>query len=503
MADMNVFVYPNQAHEDSFAKRVSSAVRTALDSIVSDTDTIESRRVELRYEHPGDDVSGRDCDGVDDDNKWDFHREFDTYTDCHHPNEVGCHLGVSTNNIGGLGDGGDGFGGGEGAFVERRNAVTGGSSEYYENLAIQEMLHTFLDYRIVAPWDAHPNDASHEHDLGTRTEGGLEQPMATGYYGQYGNHGEDGSCANRNVERTGYTHVPSRCSTRALDATYKSDFNSTPSTSPSERWAETRTVELTNDWKTIDLLDTYEYPVVLAQPISSNGPQPATVRFRNITRNSSTVECRIDEWDYLDGYHVRETVGIMAILDGRVQNDGRTRHIESGVRLGVDEDWYRVVYDQPTGFDREPIVITQPQTYHGWNGIVTRVKDVTASTFEVRLQEQESKYDANQGHLFERVGWLATPPGTGRLDGVQYEAGRTWLDHTWTTVHFESSYDAPVFLADMQTFNGNNPCTVRYRNLSATSVDVRLHEETSSDDETKHFNDERVGYFVMEAARVD
>lgn len=190
MADMNVFVYPNEPHEDVFARRVADAIGTALDAIVSNTDTIASKYVTVRYEHPGEDVSGRDCDGVSDGDKLDFHREFDTYTGCHHPDEIGCHLGVSTNNIGGLADAGHGFGSREGAFVERRNAVTGGSSEYYENLAIQEMLHTFLDYRIAAPWDVHANDSSHEHDLGTRTEGGLEQPMAPGYYEQYGCHGE-------------------------------------------------------------------------------------------------------------------------------------------------------------------------------------------------------------------------------------------------------------------------------------------------------------------------
>lgn len=499
MAAVNVFVYPNGPDEDSFAERVSGAIETALDAIVSSSDTVESGHVEVRYEHPGEDVSGRDCDGVSDTSVDQFHREFDQYTACHHRDEVGCHLGVSTNNIGGIADDGSNFGSGEGAFVDRRIAVTGGDTKYYENLAIQELLHTVLDYRIVAPWDVHPGDHGHEHDLGTRTDEGLEQPMATGYYGENGNHGEEGTCANQNVDLEGYTNEPSRCTIRALDATYKSDFNSDPSTSPGERWGETRTIRIGSSWQEIQLGDTYEYPIVLSKPLSFEGSQPAHVRFRSVDHNAATVEGRIEEWGYQNGFHYEEEAGLLAVNGGAIQNDQRTGHVEAGAWPGVYDAWQRVVFDHPSGFREDPIVITQPQTYYGGHPIVTRVRDVTASGFEVCLQEEEIRYESNDGHVEERVGWFATTPTTATVDGMAYEAGRRELDEDWTTVEFQETYDTPVFLADLQTFRGPNPCTLRYRNLTGTSVDLVVQEGTSKDEETSHV-DEQVGYVVAEPA---
>jgi hypothetical protein len=49
----------------------------------------------------------------------------------------------------------------------------------------------------------------------------------------------------------------------------------------------------------------------------------------------------------------------------------------------------------------------------------------------------------------------------------------------------------------MQTFDGNDTAGLRYQNLSGSSVDVRVEEEQSADDETRHV-DEVVGYLVID-----
>jgi hypothetical protein len=56
-----------------------------------------------------------------------------------------------------------------------------------------------------------------------------------------------------------------------------------------------------------------------------------------------------------------------------------------------------------------------------------------------------------------------------------------------------------VFLADVQTVNGPDTCTLRYRNLTGSSVEVLVEEERSADDEKGH-KQERVGYLVVEGA---
>ena len=51
----------------------------------------------------------------------------------------------------------------------------------------------------------------------------------------------------------------------------------------------------------------YEDPVVIMGPLTSAGGHPSTVRVKNVSPTG--FEWQIDEWDYLDGAHIVETVG--------------------------------------------------------------------------------------------------------------------------------------------------------------------------------------------------
>ena len=53
------------------------------------------------------------------------------------------------------------------------------------------------------------------------------------------------------------------------------------------------------------------------------------------------------------------------------------------------------------------------------------------------------------------------------------------------------------FLADLQSFNGDDPVDIRYRNLTQSGVEVRIEEEQSADEETSHL--EAIGYAVFES----
>ena len=45
-----------------------------------------------------------------------------------------------------------------------------------------------------------------------------------------------------------------------------------------------------NDWLTVSLLQSYVEPVVIAQPLSFNGSQPAMARVRNVGSNSFQIQ---------------------------------------------------------------------------------------------------------------------------------------------------------------------------------------------------------------------
>ena len=78
-----------------------------------------------------------------------------------------------------------------------------------------------------------------------------------------------------------------------------------------------------SEWKIVNLTQTYTNPVVIFSPLTFKGGQPAHIRVKNVS--SQAFEWQIEEWDYLDGYHLAEKVdyivieaGTYSLPDGRV-----------------------------------------------------------------------------------------------------------------------------------------------------------------------------------------
>lgn len=243
-------------------------------------------------------------------------------------------------------------------------------------------------------------------------------------------------------------------------------------------------------WTTVELAGSHADPVVLAPTLSYRGPQPAVPRLRNVA--GSAFEIRVQEWVYLDGSHRTETVGCLATDAGRyAPADGS--EIEVG-RTRTNGRWERVPFS--SSFATTPLVFSQTQTVAGGQPVVTRHRNVSRSGFGVRLQEEE----AQGPHRVEGIGYLAVEAGRGTIDGRAFEAGvRDDADDGWRAIEFDGSYERPTFLAAIQTTRGADTCAVRSRNLTGSSVEIRVQEERSAGPETDHVP-ERVGYLVIEGA---
>ncbi|RRJ30149.1 hypothetical protein [Halocatena pleomorpha] len=252
---------------------------------------------------------------------------------------------------------------------------------------------------------------------------------------------------------------------------------------------ETGTVELDHRWRTITLDDTYRDPVVFMKPVTERGTQPCHTRLRNV--GSDSFDVRLEEWEYLNDAHVVEHASFI-VLERGTYRASTGKQVVVG-RTRTDTTFESVSFD--SDFSDSPVVLSQSQTHNGSDAIVTRNSDVHSDGFAVRLQEEEGQ---DGGHALEAVGYIALERGTVELAGTTFEVGRTPNDvtHEWSQIRFQTARnDAPVFLADMQMFNGSDPCSIRYQNLNRTGVDVRIQEEQSGDDETAHTK-EVVGYVV-------
>ncbi len=228
-------------------------------------------------------------------------------------------------------------------------------------------------------------------------------------------------------------------------------------------------------------------PRVVMGPPSFAGSHPSTIRVRNV--GASSFQHNLQEWDYLDGAHTNETMGYL-VLDNGAQSLG-SLDAEAG-SANINHTWSTISFSQ--SFSTAPVVIAQVASFAGAQPVVTRVRNVNASGFQIRLQEE----DGNNGtHVLERVDWIAIEPGTTTFDGTKIVAGRTGnsVTHAWATINF-SAVTAPVFLAEMQTFDGSDPAGLRQRNLSTTSAQVKVEEEQSGDTEVNHTT-EVVGYVVV------
>ncbi|NLS93660.1 MAG: cadherin-like domain-containing protein [Planctomycetaceae bacterium] len=239
-------------------------------------------------------------------------------------------------------------------------------------------------------------------------------------------------------------------------------------------------------WQTVHLQHTFTHPIVIAGPLTANGSDPAAVRIRNVKSNSFQVQ--VDEWDYLDGAHVLESLSYLVVEEG-VHPLSDDAQFVAGY-ASSNQDWTTITF--PSTFEEQPVVLSQVQTRSGSSAVVTRHRSATATGFQVRLQEEEG---SDGTHATETVGYLAITPGTGHLNGIDYDAVLTSDEFTdaWQEVGVT---DPAIFLAGIQSYNGGDPVGMRYRHSASTGVSVKLEEEKSADDEVGHTT-EKVGYLAL------
>ncbi len=254
-------------------------------------------------------------------------------------------------------------------------------------------------------------------------------------------------------------------------------------------------IDLTDVWQTVTLADTYANPVIVAGPPSTNGGDRSTIRVRNVTPTS--FEVQVDEWDYRDGSHTTETISLVVMEAGVFEMGGLTW--ESGVLEGVTESPTAGSFIDP--FSSNPVILGQVVTTNEPEAITHRFASIDGSGFTVELDEEE----ANDGvHAAETVHYIAIEAGQGTFitaGGLNFSVAATATDVTNanTAVSFGANYAAPVFLADMQTYNETDAATLRTKSLTAAGATLFIEEEQSATSSSVHAG-ETVGYLVAASA---
>ncbi len=163
----------------------------------------------------------------------------------------------------------------------------------------------------------------------------------------------------------------------------------------------------------------------------------------------------------------------------------------AGVMENVSNHWKTI--SLPIQFGQQPVIFTQLVTRNDATPAVPRLRNVSTTQFQLKLQEEEG----NDGvHAKESVAWVAFEKGT--YSGTNPFEVNTWLlTSSPTNNTFANSYaSAPDFFLSIQSNNEIDPANPRVENLTDIGVDAWISEETSSDAEITH-NIETVGYLAM------
>ncbi|ACB50750.1 hypothetical protein cce_1400 [Crocosphaera subtropica ATCC 51142] len=307
-----------------------------------------------------------------------------------------------------------------------------------------------------------------------------------------------------NIEKLGNAILEMSASSEAIDTSsieLKDAVEDTPIDNNAVIAEIGQITNLNHESQTISLNHNFINPVIFAQPLSYNGPDPSTIRITDIQSDRFTVqlqETTLIRGKSHNGYHTTERFSFLVVEQGRWElSDGTI--IEVGnvtTDATTTSTWETINFNH--NFTNTPVVLTQVQTDNDPTFVRTRQKNATNHGFEVALEEEEAfKFT---GHGSETIAWLAISPGQGNWDGKGFIAGNTGdkVTHNWHSIDFGNHFsNAPKFLGNIATFDGPDPSGLRYKNLTNGNVQIMVEEDTSNDSETNHTT-ENINFLAIE-----
>lgn len=260
---------------------------------------------------------------------------------------------------------------------------------------------------------------------------------------------------------------------------------------------ETGEVSTDDNWTHVQFTQTFSNPIIAANLLGFEGDHPAVIRIRNV--EPTGFDIRVQEWGYLDGTHASEKIGYLVLEKGsHVLPDG-TRINAGSFTTNKTTSFEKIKF--ATELPSKPVVIASIASVTDNAGVTGRIQNISTSGFEYCMQEQEKD---DQVHQDETIMYIAWEESQGSIGSISFEVKtpQNILGNGFQTIFMESIFeDTPILLADMQTYNGNNPSNLRYTDKTTTSFDLQVYEEQSQDAEMDHYN-ENIGYMAFTVGSV-
>ncbi len=117
----------------------------------------------------------------------------------------------------------------------------------------------------------------------------------------------------------------------------------------------------------------------------------------------------------------------------------------------------------------------------------------TEGSFTATLQVTD-----NKGATGTTSKTITVQPKQQQTADVNIEVGEVMVTNEWARVSLTSSFNTPIVVAGPPSYNNNDPCVVRLRNVDTTGFDIKLAEWNYQDGTHPA---EAISYIVMESGR--
>jgi len=145
-----------------------------------------------------------------------------------------------------------------------------------------------------------------------------------------------------------------------------------------------------------------------------------------------------------------------------------------------------------------PIVIAGPPTIFGSNPSTVRIRNITSTSFDIRIDEYEY---LDEGHVYETIGYLVIEAGEHTLeDGRMIKAGSSTANSSYSIVQLGTTFPStPAIMASVVSINDTDAVIPRIRNVNSSSFEMKINEQEldiSHGNETIHWlaMEENIGF---------
>ncbi|RKT47397.1 hypothetical protein BDD21_4965 [Thiocapsa rosea] len=290
---------------------------------------------------------------------------------------------------------------------------------------------------------------------------------------------------------TYYFVVRSRNADRSLVSAFSTEVSISGGGQTVESIVESGEAMVGDAWQWVSFNQRFSDPIVVSTTSSEDGRDPSVIRIDGVEPSGFWI--RLQAWDYLPRPAQPERVGYIVVERGRHRLPGGAQ-VEAG-RIVTDVTGTQRMTSFTSDFTTPPVVAASVSSYRDHMAVTTRTADVSRSGFKIGMTEQES---STRKHGAETIDYVAWEPSSGEVGGARYVVNRTGnvlTDRPYRITYRGHFSEPPVLIADMQTFNGPDPSTLRWRYKTSSEVELRVVEEQSLDAETRHTLE--VGGYIM------